>query len=171
MTENLENMVLRKEGDATAVAKGLAAVASSYGDVGLSDDFLTIWREAAATTLHFDDLDALDVLVRRVDEDPSEPPRGLRGHRALYAALRDERAGADGAHVVAGLRLAVAEYDAWRSPVFAALGRRELGLHLQRQGRLEEAEVELDLTRATFTRLGAAAWLRDLDRARADVHS
>jgi hypothetical protein len=50
-----------------------------------------------------------------------------------------------------------------------ALGRRELGLFLRRQGRLEEAEVELDQARATFTELGAAAWLRDLDSALAGV--
>jgi hypothetical protein len=171
MSENLENMLLREASDPTAVPKGLAAVASSYSDGGLSDDFPSIWREAAATALRFDDLDSLDLLIRRVDEDPSEPPRGLRGHRALYGALRDERTGTDGAHVEAGLRLAVAEYDAWRSPVFVAIGRRELGLHLQRHGRLDEAEEELDLTRATFTQLGAAAWLRDLDIARADVPS
>ena len=63
----------------------------------------------------------------------------------------------------------MAEYEAWRSPVFVALGRRDLGLFLHRRGRLEEAEVELDLTRATFTQLGAAAWLRDLDSAEASV--
>ena len=121
------------------------------------------------TALRFDDLDALDLLIRRVDEDASGPPRGLRGHRALYGALRDERLGADPADVEAELRVAVAEYEAWRSPVFVALGRRDLGLYLHRRGRLEEAEVELDLTRATFTQLGAAAWLRDLDSAEASV--
>jgi len=169
MSENLECMLRRLDSDPTAVASGLAAVASAYDQGALSDDFSIIWREAADAALRFDDLDALGLLIRRVDEDASGPPRGLRGHRALYGALRDERLGADPADVEGGLRLAVAEYDAWHSPVFVALARRELGLFLDREGRLEEAEVELDLTRATFTQLGAAAWLRDLDSAETSV--
>jgi hypothetical protein len=83
----------------------------------------------------------------------------------MYGALRAERVGVDPAEVEAALRVAVTEYEAWRAPVFAAIGRRELGLFLQRQGRLQEAEVELDQARATFAQLGAAAWLRDLDTA------
>jgi hypothetical protein len=169
MSENLENMLLREQSDRTAVQRGLAAVASAYGQAALSDDFPLIWHEAAATALRFDDLDALDLLIRRVDDDPSGPPRGLRGHRARYGALRAELLGSDPADVEAGLRVAVAEYEAWRAPVFVALGRRDLGLHLHRRGRPEEAEVELDLARATFTQLGAAAWLRDLDSAEASV--
>jgi hypothetical protein len=61
------------------------------------------------------------------------------------------------------------EYDAWHSPVFVALGRRELALFLHRQGRFKEAEAELELTRATFAQLGAGAWLRDLDGAVSSV--
>jgi hypothetical protein len=169
MCENRENMVLRQASDRRAVPLALAAVASAYGGSTLGDDFHIIWRESAATALCFDDLDSLNLLIRRVDDDPSGPPRGLRGHRALYGALRDERAGCDPAAVEAGLRLAMTEYDAWHSPVFVALGRRELALFLHRQGRFKEAAAELELTRATFAQLGAAAWLRDLDGAVSSV--
>jgi hypothetical protein len=165
MCENLESMVLREASDRRAVPRALAAVASAYGQAKLGDDFPIIWRESAATALRFDDLESLDLLIRRVDDDPSGPPRGLRGHRALYGALRDERTGGDPAAVEAGLRLAMAEYDAWGSPVFVALARRELALFLHRQGRFEDAEAELELTRAAFAQLEAAVWLRDLDDA------
>jgi class 3 adenylate cyclase/tetratricopeptide (TPR) repeat protein len=169
MTENLESMLLREQSDPTAVQRGLDAVASAYGQAGLSDDFPLVWHEAATTALHFDDLDSLGVLIRRIDDDPSGPPCGLRGHRERFGALRAERLGSDPADVEAALRVALIEYEAWRAPVFVALGRRELGLFLQRQGRADEAEVELGSSRAIFTQLGAAAWLRDLDSAEAGL--
>ena len=169
MTKNLENMLLRQQSDPAAVHRGLEAVASLYDQARLSDDFPVVWHEAATTALHFDDLDSLGALIRRIDDDPSGAPRGLRGHRERFAALRAERLGSDPAEVEAALRVALAEYEAWRAPVFVALGRGELGLFLQRQGRLQEAEVELDQCRATFIQLGAAAWLRDLDNADAGL--
>jgi hypothetical protein len=169
MTENLEHMRLREESDPAAVQRGLEAVASAYGHAPLTDDFPLVWHEAATTALHFADLDSLGVLIRRIDDDPSGAPRGLRGHRERFGALRAERLGSDPAEVEAALRGALAEYEAWRAPVFVALGRRELGLFLQRHGRLEDAGVELDQARAAFTQLGAAAWLRDLDNAEAGL--
>jgi hypothetical protein len=171
MTENLEHMRLREESDPAAVQWGLEAVASAYGHAPLTDDFPLVWHEAATTALHFDDLDSLGVLIRRIDDDPSGAPRGLRGHRERFGALRAERLGSDPTEVEAGLRVALVEYEAWRAPVFVALGRRELGLFLQRQGRLQDAGVELDQARATFTQLGAAAWLRDLDHAEAGLRA
>src|SRR5439155_24203479 len=93
MTDNLENMLLREESDPTAVQMGLAAVESAYGLAALGDDFPMIWHESAVTALRFDNLDSLELLIRRIDNDPSGPPRGLRGHRAMYGALRDERVG------------------------------------------------------------------------------
>ena len=61
------------------------------------------------------------------------------------------------------LRAALDDARSWGSPVLAARCSGELGAFLVDQGRGEEAEPLLAAARAEYERLGADAWLRELE--------
>ena len=63
-------------------------------------------------------------------------------------------------------RSAIASYDAWGSPVYAARARGGYGAWLAECGRTDEASGLLDAARTTFTELGATTWLAALDARR-----
>jgi tetratricopeptide (TPR) repeat protein len=93
-------------------------------------------------------------------------PRALRGHRAWLQGSAELREG-DPREAERLLREALEHYRAWASPVFVARAESNLAIALTRQGRHEEAAEPAASARAELERLGALAWLRELDAAKA----
>ena len=79
----------------------------------------------------------------------------LRANLALARGELDQ--------VETSLRAALDDARSWGSPVLAARCSGELGRFLVDQGRGEEAEPLLAAARAEYERLGAQAWLRELE--------
>jgi hypothetical protein len=133
---------------------------------GIGDDFHVTYSLAAEIAIELDDRPLIDRLKEILDESTTPPREGLRGHRALLGALDAARRGtvdepADEPDEL--FRTAIASYDAWGSPVYAARARAAYGGWLAERGRADEAQDLLDTARATFAELGATTWLAALD--------
>jgi hypothetical protein len=111
----------------------------------------------------------LERLAELVDGSPDRPMPGLRAHRALVEALRTSERGDPDDEVGPHFEAAIADYDAWGSPVYAARAHAAYATWLLRRGRSEQAEPHLALARERYVALGATAWLDDLERARSRV--
>ena len=106
---------------------------------------------------------AYERLLEYADDSQTRIPNSLKGHRRRLEALWAARHGDDPEAVERGLRAAIAAYDAWGSVVHLATARGDLGVWLTGQGRAADAGALLDQARATFSGIGATAWLADLD--------
>jgi class 3 adenylate cyclase len=139
--------------------RAVRAVESYYGAAGVFDDFVFVWQLAVEVAEAYDDGEALAQLARIVDEHSgSRPGAGVRAHRSALAAELSVRAGASAADVEEHLRAAIAGYEAWGSPPYAARARARLGRLLLDDGRAEEGKALLSEADVTFDRLGATAW-------------
>ena len=98
------------------------------------------------------------------DEANDPPLPGLRAHRDLVEALRRSQDGSP-EEADARFRTAIAGYQTWGSPVYAARAHAAYGAWLLGQGRVDEAESHLDDARTAYADLGAVAWLEDLERS------
>jgi hypothetical protein len=92
---------------------------------------------------------------------------GLRAHRDLVEALRTSARAGDEAE--RHFQAAIAGYDSWGSPVYAARAHAAYGVWLEGRGRPDEAGSHLTSAREQYGALGAVAWLEELERARERV--
>jgi hypothetical protein len=146
-----------------AVERAVRAAEEYYTVAGVYDDFVFIWQIAVEVATAYDDHEALARLALIVDEYAgSRPGAGVRAHRSALAAELARRAGSPSDQIEMHLREAIAGYERWGSPPYAALARARLGRLLLAGGRNEEGAALLSEADATFERLGAAAWRRAL---------
>jgi class 3 adenylate cyclase len=146
-----------------AVERAAAAAEGYYASAGVYDDFVFIWQQAIEVADAYDDGEALTRLARIVDEHAgSRPSVGLRAHRSALAAELSRRAGAPAAEIEEHLRAAIAGYERWGSPPYAARARARLGRLLIDDGRAEEGAALVGEADAVFDQLGAAAWREEL---------
>jgi hypothetical protein len=145
------------------------SVDASFESNGLFDEFTSVYG-AVLSLVRLDGDDAvLDHLAHVVDSASDGPPLGLRAHRELVQALRDSRRGAAEEEVDRRFRAAVAGYESWGSPVYAARARAAHGAWLVGRGRREEAAPLLAQARDGYVAVGATAWLADLERRHEQV--
>jgi class 3 adenylate cyclase len=162
-------LVALHEGRHEASGLLVQAVDTEYADSGIFDEFTSVY---GAVLCHLPLADGGVVLARLaelVDGSSDRPMPGLRAHRALVEALRASERGDPDDDVASHFEAAVAGYDAWGSPVYAARARAAYATWLLRRGRPEQAEPHLALAREQYVALGANAWLDDLERVRSRV--
>jgi hypothetical protein len=141
------------------------AVSEVYDVGGVLDEFTSVYG-AVLSLVPDDGGDAvLDHLAEVLDGSGERPMAGAQAHRDLVEALRGARRGSPDDEVARHHESAIAGYDAWGSPVFAARARAAYGVWLSRHGRVDEAEALLSAARTTYASLGATAWLSELDVA------
>ncbi len=145
------------------------AVDASFESNGLLDEFTSLYGAVLSLVpLDGDDV-VLDHLADVVDSSSDGPLLGLRAHRELVEALRGSRRGAADDEVDRRFRAALAGYESWGSPVYAARARAAYGSWLAGRGRLEEAAPLLAQARDGYVAVGATAWLSDLQRRHEQV--
>jgi class 3 adenylate cyclase/tetratricopeptide (TPR) repeat protein len=150
-----------RTGDRSAALAAAREAAEGYYAFGaLTDDFTIIWQVAAGVALAHEDDELLDRLIALVtDHVESNAGCGLRGELARVRALRGLRSADPGLDVEAELRSAIHHFEDWHAAPSLALARRDLGLWLLEQGRVEEGRGLLAEARAALADLGAQAWL------------
>jgi hypothetical protein len=109
------------------------------------------------------DRDAMIAVLAPLEAVPAAArPLGFRAHLHRFRALVGALAGDDEAAVEEGLRRAVAEFEEWGSPVYAARARADLARYLEAQGRRDEAAEARQAAADAYAALGADAWLAEL---------
>jgi len=148
----------------------LQTVDVAFGINAIFDDFTPLFGGVLAAMPLAGVSDVLDRLAEVVDGSGEPLVRGLRAHRELVEALR--LVPHDGAADVVQQHFesAVAGYDAWGSPVYAARARAAYAVWLTRRGRVADAEPLVQQARSSYASLGALAWLAELDQALAQRH-
>jgi class 3 adenylate cyclase/predicted ATPase len=160
-------------GDALAVPDAGAAenllrkaLDKAYDLSGFLDEFTSLYG-AVLAVVPAGGGGLLDHLAQIVDGAAERPMPGLRAHRDLVEALRTSPRPGDDAE--RHFRAAIAGYDSWGSPVYAARAHAAYGVWLEGRARLDEAESHLTRAREQYGLLGAVAWLEELQRARERV--
>jgi len=164
-------MMVLARGDRDVGELVVGAARHMYAQAGLFDDFTFLWQVVTEVAWSAGDRPALDELfaVMAQGENDNNLPVGLRAQQSRLLGLMAIEDGADPATVEAHLRTAIAESQNWKSAGTVARCQADLGAWLTRQGRADEAVDLLADARATFDRLGAVAWTRQLDAALAGV--
>jgi hypothetical protein len=130
---------------------------------GLSDDSVVGWPPVAEAVMGTGDRDAMVAVLAPLEAVPAAArPLGFRAHLHRFRAFVDALAGDDEAAVEEDLRRAVAEFEEWGSPVYAARARADLARCLAAQGRADEAAAERLAAADAYEALGADAWLAEL---------
>ena len=159
-----EALAARADGRAAdALAAVLSALERIFRFSGTWDDLPHFWSTAVDFVVTAGDRAGYDRLLEYADDSQTRIPNSLKGHRRRLEALWAARHGGDSEAVERGLSAAIQAYDAWGSVVHLAMARADLGVWLTGQGRAAEAEALLDQARATFSGIGATAWLAELD--------
>ena len=156
-------------GDPRAVTMMTSALDAAYALSGIYEDFTLFYGAALHEAARYADRAALDRLRRIVDDDGSSLPAGLAGHRALVEAIAGDLEDVPGESTETAFTTALGHYATWGSAVHTARAQAAYGGWLSRHGRAAEAEPLLADARATYTELGAVAWLRELEGAVAEV--
>ena len=157
-----EALLSREEGDAEASALAVRAVEGLSAITGLAEDLSMMWPVAAEVVIGAGDDAALARILRLTEEAGQRVPGALVAHRRWAEGTHAARTGRP-ADAEPLLRDAVTRYDAWGSPVYAALARATLSGVVAGQGRDQEAAVLAQQAREVLGRIGATAWLRRLD--------
>ena len=157
-----EALLAREEGDAEAAALAVRAVEGLAAITGLAEDLSMMWPVAAEVVIGAGDAAALARILRLTEEAGQRVPGALVAHRRWAEGTHAARTGRP-TDAEPLLRDAVTRYDAWGSPVYAALARATLSGVVAGQGRDQEAAVLAQEAREVFGRIGATAWLRRLD--------
>jgi hypothetical protein len=134
--------------------------------IGFGDDFPNVYAAACDVVLESGIADASADLLALGGGPRVAVPLALRGHRARLRGAAEARHGDDPVEAEHHLRKAIEHYAAWESPVYVARTQADLALALSRQGRTEEASAARAAARAEYERLGAAAWLLQLEQQR-----
>jgi hypothetical protein len=167
MKDIADALALHVRGDvAEAVDAALSAVEHSRTHPGGGECFIQAVALAVELALEVDDATAHDRLVAVGD---GLLPLLARGHLARFAGRWAMRHDGDPPEVEEQLRLAVDHYDRWGSRVFGARAAADLGIWLVTQGRSDEGEPLLEAARSTFSDVGAAAWVAELEQAASTV--
>jgi hypothetical protein len=135
--------------------------------IGFGDDFPNVFGAACEVVLESGLESGAAGLLALAGGPRVAVPRALRGHRARLRGAAEARHGDDPVAAERDLREAIEHYAAWESPVYVARSEADLALALDRQGRAEEATVARASARATYERLGAAAWQLQLEQQHA----
>jgi tetratricopeptide (TPR) repeat protein len=153
-----EALLARREGareEATRLA--VTAVEGLGAIIGLGEDLPMLWPSVAEVVEDGGDEEAFIDVLAVTDNAGQRVPRALLAHRRWIEGRHAARAGAAEAEGL--LREAVAGYDQWGSPVYAARARADLAGVLADAGRDREAADLAQRAREVFGRLGASAWL------------
>jgi tetratricopeptide (TPR) repeat protein len=145
-----------------AQAAAFEAALTFHGASGTSDDFVHAWSLAGLLAAEGGDDEALDELLRLVEEAPSVPESSVRAHWAHLRGLRARSGGAPDA-VETALREAIDGFEHWGSAYMRARAQASLGTWLRTQGRNDEADELIAAARAQYAEMGAAALLAQLD--------
>ena len=144
------------------------AVSVVFGRSGVLDEFTSVYGAALTLLPAHGSVAVLDQLAEVVDSSGERLMRGLRAHRDLVEALRlscrDASHEAD-EEVARHYEAAVAGYDEWGSPVYAARATAAYAAWLRGRGRDEEAAPLVEAARSSYTALGAVSWLAELEDA------
>jgi tetratricopeptide (TPR) repeat protein len=156
----------------SATRQIVEAATLCFRSMGVFDDFSLLWQFLSERAWRAGDREALAGLLELLERDSeNRHPAGLRAQSALTRGRLLAGDGAPAAEVERELRTALTEAQAWRSDPTIATVQAELGTWLTREGRADEAEPLLDQARATYERLGATAWLTELDEQLAGVRT
>jgi hypothetical protein len=138
-----------------------------YRQGGLFDDFATLWQFLTELAWSSGDREAVDGLFDVIAQDRvNRLPTGFRAQGALMRARLGIVDGHDAAVVEEHFRTAIAESENWHSEPTRARSQAEYARWLAGQGREVEATPLMEEARETFERLGAVAWLAELEPAR-----
>jgi hypothetical protein len=146
----------REQSDRASMALDAARAAMEWG--GLEDDFVHHWSISAEACLAMGDATRTREVLEVVESRPPGliPPyvaAQLLRFRGMAALADDPTAGE------ADLRSAIAALDSFGAPFTRAQADLGLSVHLSRSGREPEGAELMARARATFTSLGAKAWL------------
>jgi len=137
--------------------------------VGLSDDYALLWPVLFEVARDAGDDASVQVLLDLLGDYATDQSRKVafraHGHWAAGLLARDQ---GETTSAVTSLGEAVRLYDEWKSPPYAARARADLGVALvaaDDPALATEGWHHVDAARATFTALGATAWLDALEAA------
>ena len=148
-----------------AVEHGRACLRAEFEINQLADDFPVYWPVVVRAALGLDDTAAAWELTSYARETPTQAlPPAMAAHARVFRAVLAIRSGEpDVTQVEADLREGIAELDSRGVVVWRAMAQEDLGRWLLQRGCVAEAAAELDAARATYSELGASAWLARLD--------
>jgi hypothetical protein len=153
-----EALVAWREGDGDeAVRLAVAGVEGVAALTGLSEDLSAMWPWAADIALDHGDDATIERLLQLADQTGQRVPSALAAHARWVQGERAARAGSSEAEEL--IREAIAQYETWGSPVYAARARVTLAGLLVRTGREREATDLAQRAREVFGGIGATAWL------------
>jgi len=165
-----ESFAAADDGDAEQAVEMALDACRKIGVIGFGDDFPTVFGAACEVVLEAGLPAGHRDLLALAGGPRVAVPRSLRGHRARLRGAWEARHGDDPSLAEADLREAIEHYTAWGSPVHLARAETDLALALSRQGRSDEADEARASARRAYERLGAAAWLLELDQQLARQH-
>ena len=142
-----------------ALPLAVNAVERAYALYGTWDDFWHFFPIAARLAVDVRDESAIARLLEMTRSTVSRVDVAVQAHRAWLLG----RVASEPAEVEDRFREALAGYEQWGSPVYAAQAAADYGLWLAGQGRRDEAAIHVERARETFTALGASAWVDRLE--------
>ncbi len=162
-------LALAAEDPATAARIASASIDHILAAMGLEDDFMFLWPPLVLAALAANDTDLAQQLLEPVaTAQPGRvaPAVAAQWHRlrGLVAAAR----GDDPLSVEADLRAGIAALEAFGAVGYRARAQEELAHWLLDQNRPSDAEQLIEQARATYTDIGAAGWLTQLDSRQAE---
>jgi class 3 adenylate cyclase/tetratricopeptide (TPR) repeat protein len=166
LLERVQVARLRRDGAALA-ASCRRMVPLCYSYMGLEDDFPLYWSVAINWLLDLGEVaPARELLTVVLDVPPAHWSPYLAAVavqlRGTVEAL-DPQSGVSPAAIESDLNAAVAALGDFGAVPDNARAQATLGRWLAAQGRLADAELHLVAARAMYERLGATAWLRELE--------
>ncbi len=139
----------------------------TIADAGLTDDYPLQMPRAMWLCLAAGDLAAAETIIGQLENTPKGlDSAGLRAYERTFRGLLGLRKGVEVEAAEAEARLGISNLETYGATPDRALAQEDLGRWLVEQGRSLDAEPLLEAARATFTELGATAWLARLDTFR-----
>jgi tetratricopeptide (TPR) repeat protein len=156
----------RQRGDLDAAVRlGVFANEKMYEISGTWDDLCHMWPSAVETALENGDNAAVETLISLIESESGRPVSdGVRIHRKRVAGLVAIRDGEPAEVVESTLREAISEFETWGATPYWARTQVDLGTWLVAQGRAEDAAQLFDSARAAFAKLGASAWMKEIEQ-------
>ena len=139
------------------------AVSQQWDLTALAQDMFLMLHVAIEAVLTTGDVQAMGRLISMGEGEGSRMPVAVRAQLHRLRAHLASRGRSPPPRPTCGRP--IEDALAWASPVLAARCQGELGTLLVRAGPGQDAEPYLAAARATYERLGAVAWLRDLEDA------
>jgi tetratricopeptide (TPR) repeat protein len=148
---------------ATAGAQALRAHELALADAGMTDDYLVLVPRMVRVAVEGNQLEVAQVMVAQLEQaSPTAAADGLHAFARALRGLLGSHTDAPPEEVEADLRAGIEMLGKYGAVPDRALAQEDLGRWLAGQGRMTEAAEVIGAARATYTELGASAWLARL---------